>query len=246
MLTGMILLKGRAAMNADRFAKDFAQYSDADMEELVKDGSTLLLNIEGAAVAISTVTQPIAPGDIQTAAKRAYEWPAVLNDVKGHQSHLVVAVSENKTDDVLKHFVILTDVLCALLRTTEAVGVYMPSQQLLIAKEVYLDEAEDMDEDYFPLNLWMYFAVQAGDKGVSGYTNGLKDFGKAELEIVDSVADGQDVRAFLFNMAHYIIENDVVFEDGDTCGVTEEEDVVVKCSPGVKVKGTTCKLLYRQ
>lgn len=244
MLTGMILLKGSAAINADLFSKDFAQHSDAEMEELVKDGSTLLLHIEGAAVAVSSITQPIPQSDIQAAGKRAYQWPAAANEVKGHQGHLVVAVSDSDTDP-LKHYVILTEVLCALLRTTDALGVYMPGQQLLIGKEVYLDEAEEMAEDYFPLNLWLYFGVQSGEKGVSGYTSGLKDFNKAELEIIDSTAGMEDVSGFLFNIAHYIIEHDVVFESGDTCGVTDDEEVEVQCSPGVKIKGTTCKLLYR-
>jgi len=245
MLTGMIMLKGSAAVNADRFTKDFTQHSDADMEELVKDGSTMMLNIEGAAVAISSMGYPIPPGDIQGAAKRAYNWPTALNDIKGHQSHLIVAISEGEADP-LKHYVILTEVMCSLLRTTEAIGVYMGGQQLLISRKDYLDEAEDMDEDYFPLNLWLYIGVQQGDKGVSGYTNGLKDFNKAELEIVDSTASLEDVRAFLFNIAHYIIEHDVTFESGDTCGVTDDEEVEVQCSPGNKVKGITCKLLYRK
>lgn len=245
MLTGIIMLKGNAALQADGFVKDFAQHSDAEMEELVKDGSTLLLNIEGAAVAISSIAQPVPQSDLQAAAKRAYQWPGVLADVKTHQSHLVVAVSESEADP-LKHHVILTEVLCALLRTADAIGVYMSGQSLLIAKEVYLDEAEEMDEDFFPLNLWLYFGVLPGEKGVSGYTNGLKDFNKAELEIPDSTASPEDVRAFLFNIAHYIIEHDVTFESGDTCGVTEEEEVEVQCSPGLKIKGTSCKLLYRQ
>lgn len=244
MLTGIILLKGSPVVNADRFSKDFALNSDAEVNEVVKDSSTLILNIAGATVAISSVTQPVAQADLEAAAKRAYKWPTALKATQAHKSQLVVVVSE-KEPDPLKHYTILTEVLCALLRTTDAMAVYMPGQSMLIDQTDYLNEGEEISADYLPLSVWLYFGIVEGEKGNSGYTNGLKDFNKAELEIIDSKAGLDGVRAFLFNIAHYIIENDVTFESGDTCGVPDDEEVEIQCSAGRFVKGTTCKLLYR-
>lgn len=244
MLTGVILLKDNLAVNADRFSKDFSANSDAEMNEVVKDGSTLILNIEGATVAISSMAQPVAQAEIEAAAKRAYKWPTALKATQGHKGHLVVVVSE-KEPDALKHYTILTEVLASLLRTTNAVAVYMPGQSMLIEKTDYLNEADELGTEYLPLNLWLYFGIEEGAEGNSGYTNGMKDFNKAELEIINSKAGLDGVRAFLFNIAHYIIENDAAFENGDTCGVTDDEEVAVEVVAGRFVKGTVCKLLYR-
>lgn len=243
MLTAMVLLKGKGSIDAARFSGDLAEYSGAATEELVKDGSTLLLSVEGATVAISVMPAPVPQKDIAAAARFAYNWPNAAQQAEKHQSHLVVVVSEEQADAVKLHMV-LTDVIASLLRTTDAIGVYRGAQSLLIRKHDYLQEAEGMDEDYYPLNVWLYFGLQEGDKGNSGYTYGLKEFGKLELEIVDSAASPEAIRAFLYNMAHYILENEVELADGDTCGLSDEEEIAVRHMPGKFVKGTSCRLLY--
>ncbi|BAV04365.1 protein of unknown function [Filimonas lacunae] len=242
MFTGIVLVKGAAALNADGFVKDFTEWSAAAMKELVRDTNTLLLNIEGATVAISAVNTPVDAKEINAAGRNAYQWPNVVQQAQKHQSQLVIAISEEEAD-ALKHYMILTEVAASLLRTSEGTVVYMPGQSLLIPKAYYLEEAESMDEYYYPLHLWLTFGRQQDEKGNSGYTSGLKEFGKMELEINDATASPEAITSVLFNIAHYILENDVMFASGDTCSLSETEEVAIQCSPGKLVKGITCKLL---
>lgn len=101
-----------------------------------------------------------------------------------------------------------------------------------------------MSDDYLPLNLWIYFGLSVTGNKASGYTHGLKEFGKAELEILDSGREPEEIRAFLFNIAHYILENDTTFEDGQTIGLTEDEKILIKRTPGRFAKGSVWNLDY--
>jgi hypothetical protein len=131
-----------------------------------------------------------------------------------------------------------------LLRTTKSIGVYKGNQSLLIPKEDYLNEAELMDDDYFPLNLWVYFGLRVTDKGNSGYTYGLKEFNKEEFEVLNSSKDLEAIRGFLFNTAHYVLEYDVTFQEGQTIGSSEEEKISISYSKGQLVEGDTFKFAY--
>jgi hypothetical protein len=81
-------------------------------------------------------------------------------------------------------------------------------------------------------------------KGNSGYTYGLNEFGKYELEIINSSKSLEEIGDFLFNMAHYVLDFDVVFQDKQTCGLSEEEKIPISFSKGVFVEGKTFKLDY--
>ena len=125
--------------------------------------------------------------------------------------------------DQIKRFKIFTKVLCSLLRTTNAISVYKGTQSLLLPKDYYLKEAKLISGGYLPLNLWIYFGLRVTDNGNSGYTYGLKEFNKTEIEIVDSCRRLEDIRGFLFNIAYYMLEYNVTFQDGQTIGDSEEE-----------------------
>ena len=101
-----------------------------------------------------------------------------------------------------------------------------------------------MSKDYLPLYLWIYFGLRRTKDGNSGYTYGLKEFNKTELEILNSSRSLQEIRNFLFDIAHYILEHDVIFREGQTCGASEDERVPISFSKGEFVKGDSFKLAY--
>jgi hypothetical protein len=72
----------------------------------------------------------------------------------------------------------------------------------------------------------------------------LKEFDKVEMEVINSSRSLEDIRDFLFDIAHYVLDNDVTFHEGQTCGTTEDERVSIKFSKGELVEGETFKLMY--
>src|SRR5688500_6613070 len=64
----------------------------------------------------------------------------------------------------------------------------------------------------------IYFGLRLEEDRAGGYTYGLAQFNKTEMEVVNSGHSLEEIREFLFNMAHYVLEFDVTFRDGETCG----------------------------
>lgn len=201
------------------------------------------LNIDGELVAIGSMPAPIPMRDIEGTAKYAYNWDNVIEEIKEHKAHLIVSIKQGG-NNMVKRYKIFTSVICSLLRTNNAIGVYKGNQSLLIRKDDYLQEADGMSDEWYPLNLWIYFGLRHGNDKNSGYTYGLREFNKLELEIVASAKGLADIRAFLYNMAHYVLDYDVEFQDGQTCGLSESEKIGITLSKGVFVDGETFKMAY--
>lgn len=240
---GMVLLNGENSFSLDAFLSDLKEHSDSEIEDATGDNIAASFTMDGEMVTIAHMSFPIPQGDIEGTAKYAYNWLTALDDTKPHASHLLVTVW-GKTSYPVDRYKAFTQATCSLLRTTHSIGVYMGTQSLLIQKEHYLREASLMDEDFFPLNLWIYFGLRSSPEGNSGYTYGLTQFEKNELEIVHSTKELENIREFLFNITHYVLEYNVTFHDGQTCGTSENEKIPITLSPGKFVEGETFKLAY--
>jgi hypothetical protein len=243
ILLGMIMLKDDKSFDVSSFVEDFETRYSYNIHEPTGDNGSFVFHADEEMAAIAHMSIPIPSGDIEETAQYAYNWQTALEDTNEHKSHLIVSILQGGQDQI-KRFKLFTQILCSLLRTTKSIGVYKGNQSLLIPKEDYLSEAELMDEDYLPLNLWVYFGLRVTGKGNSGYTYGLKEFNKDELEVVDSSKDLEDIRGFLFNTAHYVLEYDVTFADGQTIGSCEEEKILISFSKGQLVEGNTFKFAY--
>lgn len=243
IILGMLMLQNETTFSLNALVTDFSENYIEKIDELTGDDATAAFTIAGETVAIGYMPVPIPAGDIEGTALYAYNWPSVLEDVKEHKSHLIVSLLAS-SEDPIKRFKLFTQVVCSLLRTTDATGVYMGNQSLLIPKEDYLSDAAFMSDEYLPLNLWIYFGLRHSSNSNSGYTYGLKEFGKLEMEVLDSSKNLEQVREFLFNIAHYVLEYDVTFEDGQTCGVSEDERITISLSIGKLVESKTFKLAY--
>ena len=239
----MIMLEENSPFNLKRFLEDIKGTGEYKAGNPSGDENAATLTIDGELVAIGFMPAPISMGDIEGAAKYAYNWENALEEVKEHKAHLIVSIMQG-SDDVVKRYKIFTSVICSLLRTNKAIGVYMGNQTLLIPKGDYLELAAGMSDDWYPLNLWIYFGFGRNNDRNSGYTYGLKEFNKREIEIVGSARKLEDIMAFLFNMTHYILDYNVEFRDGQTCGLSESERIGISLSKGVNVDGETFKMAY--
>jgi hypothetical protein len=243
IILGMIMLEENSPFNFKRFLEDIKGTGEYKTDKPSGDENAASLIIDGELMAIGFMPAPIPMGDIEGSAKYAYNWENALEEVKEHKAHLIVSVMQG-SDNVVKRYKIFTSVICSLLRTNKAIGVYMGNQTLLIPKGDYLQLAAGMSDDWYPLNLWIYFGFGRNNDKNSGYTYGLKEFNKRELEIVGSSRKLEDVMAFLFNMTHYILDYNVEFRDGQTCGLSEYEKIGISLSKGVYVEGETFKMDY--
>jgi hypothetical protein len=243
IILGMVMLSNECPFDIDSFITDFKSYYPANIHEPTRDSTSFVFKIAQETVAIGHMPVPIPSEDIEGTAKYAYNWQTALEDTADHKSHLIVSLIHG-TQDQVKRFKLFTQILCSLLRTTNAIGVYKGNQSLLISKDDYLNEAAAMSEEYLPLNLWIYFGLHTTDDSNSGYTYGLKEFGKTEMEVVNSSQSLEDIRDFLFNITHYVLVYDVTLQGGQTVGESEEEKIGISISKGRFTEGLTFKLAY--
>ena len=243
IILGMVILQDLNSFDTKGFRKDFKSNYKKTVDEPSGDGSSFAFKIDGEFIVVGHMPVPIPLGDIEGTAEYAYNWETALEDIKDHKSHLIVSVTSGGQDQI-KRFKIFTQVISSLLRITNSVGVYKGTQSLLIPKDDYLDEAELMSDDYLPLNLWIYFGYRGTDSGNNAYTYGLKEFNKSEMEIINSLKSIKQISKLLFNMTHYVLDYDVTFKDGQTCGMSADELIAIAFSKGKFVEGNTFKLAY--
>jgi len=243
IILGMVMLNDTEPPDLIRLINDYKSNYTNTIEATTGDNSAVVLTIAGDNFMVGHIPAPIPRGDIEGTSQYAYNWPNALIDTADHKSHLLVS-SITGNQDKIARFKIFTEVICSLLRTMNTVGVYKGSQSLLIPKDDYLTEAKLMSDDYLPLNLWIYYGLRVDGELNSGYTYGLKEFGKTEMEVVNSSRSLEDIREFLFNISHYVLDYDVEFKNGETCGLSATEKIKIKLSKGVQTEGETFKLAY--
>lgn len=243
IITAMILLESDDSFNLNNFLNDFKHHYEEQIEDINGDNSSLVFKIKNELTAIAHIPFPVPSQDIKEASEYAYNWQTALENLKSQKGHLLVTIF-NDGEDQIKRFRIFTMVISSLLRNTNSLGVYKGNQSLLIPKNDYLNEALLMSEDYLPINLWIYFGLRITEKGNSGYTYGLKEFNKMEMEILNSSKSPEEIRSFLFSISHYVLCDDVTFKNGQTCGLSNAERIAITFSKSKFVEGESFKLAY--
>ena len=133
---------------------------------------------------------------------------------------------------------LLTKVNASILKTSQsAIGIYQGSTTLLLPKDLYLDLTDLLKEEMLPLQLWIYMGIiNQGDK-TSIYTYGLKEFGKTEIEIIESSMDSDDLYYFLLSTAKKLKSGERNVEK-----LNLSEKIKITESKAVYLEGNSLKL----
>lgn len=233
-------------VNGDRYElnaviDNLKNYWSLNVTGVEGDNESAILTIEDEKVFIAFMPIPIPMGDIEGTAQYAYNWTNVLDDLNGFSGHSVVSVRSG-TKPTVERFKLLSKVLHSILTTSNSIGIYQGSQSLLIPKQQYIDGAEELKNDEVPISLWVYIGIRKSDKGNSVYTYGLNEFGKNEMEIVNSKLSLEELYDFISNVSAYVISNNVTFRHGETLGYTADQKIKITLSKGEFVNGQTLKL----
>ena len=73
-------------------------------------------------------------------------------------------------------------------------------------------------------------------------TYGLEQFGKEEIEILDSSADMIMIYQFIYQIIGYLIVQNGQLNDGEAIGFSNQRTYSVTRSPGTVMKGITVKI----
>ncbi len=242
ILLAMPLFKNEEAYDIDKIVehlKSFWQLNVSEANDI--NNETAVFNINDQMVAIAMMPAPVPWEELESVAPYNYSWPTSLEDIKEHNRHAIVSVLSGNQAPA-ERYSMLSKLLCSIMMTSNCIGVYQGQETLLLSKDYYLSFVDDLLNNEIPVPLWVYVGIRPDENEVSLYTYGLTNFGKHELEIIESKMKTEDLYDFMINITSYIISSNVTLHDGETIGYSADHKVPLKLSKGVYIDGETIKM----
>ncbi len=235
MRLGFVLLKN-AKMDWDAFFGNMQADWGIALEARPKDDNTLVFDWEDMMVAVSFIPAPI-PEAVESAGNNVF-WEGGVDLVQQHEAHIIVAVM--RAGDALTQSVMYSMVASSLLKQEAAIGIYqIPT---VLPADYFVMVADSIREDVLPVPTWIYFGIYPDGEDFSGYTYGMTYFGLDEIEVIRTKGEPADLYDFLMDVAYYVIDNEVVLNDGETLGFSDGQKLLLTRSAGVAVEGESIKI----
>ncbi|MBP2249612.1 DUF4261 domain-containing protein [Paenibacillus xylanexedens] len=235
-IVGFVLLE-RDDCDFDLFIRNMKNEWDIEIEERPEEGN-LFFEVKGMQVVCAHIAAPVPDREVEENAKLNILWREAEQVTSRHQSQIIVSVL-NATNAIEGH-VLFTQTASALLQLDHALAIYMAP--LVVEASQYVETSRGIKHDELPVSLWIFIGLFQNAKGASAYTYGLRNFGKEEMEIMQSSESLSDVFEMMFMTTTYVVENDVTLHDGETLGFSAEQKLSISLSKGVATEGNSLKI----
>lgn len=244
MFAAFILLD-EAEVSMDKFIEDLK--NDWGIEVADDDSSrsdnNMAFEIDGMTAAFGLMPAPVPNGEAVENAKTNYRWPDAMKVAQEHKAHLLAAILPGEHTFAEAGIALVKLCSCAL-KQEHATGIYTAGT--VFAPDFYIDFADVyLHNDMYPIMNLVFFGLYSRDNGKTfcSYTYGLKScFGKDEIEVIDSQHEPQELIDFMADVASYVVEGDVLLQDGETIGFTEEQKLPITKSKSEVLGGETLKI----
>ena len=204
-------------------------------------GSTLVFEAEGFLTAVSLYPFPVPKGEAEQNAGRNYLWSEAEETTRRHRGQILVSTMA-RDGDVGQAARLQVKLVCAACGQDGVLGIY--ANGTVYQPEFYLEAAQMMEDGSLPLLNLVWPGLYRREGGLCAYTEGLRAFGKDELEVLDTRAEPEDLRGFVLDIASYVLEQDVTLRDGETIGFSEGQKLPITRSAGIWHDGMTLKIGY--
>lgn len=237
---GSILLKN-ANIDFDALSSRLLEvFSDVD-EDSEQENNILVFGVKNNMISVSLMEYPVPDGEAEFYAEANYLWKDAVETTKQHQAHLLVTVM-NRDGNAIEAACFFTDTVNICSRQTGALGIYTTGN--VYEPDFYDEWTKKLRENKMPIPLWVYLGLVNDEKGLSGYTYGLTEFGRPEIEVIGTSHTPQEVFDFLYNVCDWLLTEGMFFRDGETLSFTSEDRLTVTKSKAVYVVGDSFKINY--
>lgn len=192
-------------------------------------------------IVLGFIDCPVPNKEAEQNAAYNYTWKEAVEVTSQHQAQIIVSIL-GEHQDIQADAKLYVKVMAVLCRMENVLGIY--SNGTVYQPQYFFASEECLEKDIFPLPVLVWVALVSTEKGMSGYTIGMNNFGKDEMEILDTNKKPNEVKGFLENIAQYCILEDVVLHDGETIGGSAEERNKITRSAGVNLEGMTLKISF--
>ncbi len=236
-------LSGHILLSTDTFDWDtfrlqfFDDWQTEVTGEPVEDN--LIFQLGEITVTLSLIRKTV-PEAIETA-ENNYLWINAAEAVRKHSAHVALGIIG--ADNPLQRHILFTMTAASAMRQENVIGLY----QYPVTRKAsdYIDAAMSLKQDNFPVTIWVFAGFYKGELGkICCYTYGLEQFGKEEVEILNSDADMVMIYQFIYQIVGYLIAQNGTLNDGEAIGFSRERSYEATRSPGVAIQGTTVKISF--
>ena len=216
---------------------------DESTEEDAADerDDAFVISYQGAMLAISLMPGPIPDNEAEYAAADNFMWPDGKNIVKQHKAHILIA-SLGKELPPIESGLMLVKAVVSACKQEGVLGIY--TGNVVLEPRYYLTFAEKINEDEFPITNLVWVGLHKNEKGLCGYTAGMRNFGYDEMEVLNSSVEPMELLDFLTSIAYYVILEDEILQDGEAIGFSADQQLAITKSKGVAVEGDSLKIEY--
>lgn len=198
----------------------------------VKD-NILSFSVNGFYCTLSVMPARIPNNEAEHYAKATYFCPDALDIAESHQAHLLITLVNleggNLSVDLMTTY---SKIIASCLQQEVAIGVY--TSHSLFSAEFYINKClQYFPNNEIPIMLWVYIGFARNQQGTYIYTIGMEKFQKHEMEILNSQEDMVNLMLMLSGMCNHIVKNNLVMNDGETFGFSEEQKWAISLSKSV-------------
>ena len=158
-----------------------------------------------------------------------YMWRGAAQEVAKHTAQVVVSVSSGS--DVMEMAQTFVKA-CDSCIDGNTVGIY--TNGIVYEPSFYAQNAALMSRGELPLLDLVWPGLSMADNRLRGYSMGLENFGKHEIEVVECNDSPKALLNFMAGILSYILSGNVTLHDGETIGFTPEQRLKITLSRGVE------------
>lgn len=243
IILGMVLLEEPNSMNITEIVAELKNKWNLKVNDKESSNESSVLTIDEYQIAIGNMAMPIPGNEIEEVSSYNYYWENGKVESAKHKGHIIVSILNGGANPI-KENLLFNKVVSSILNNSKSIGVYIGGRTLLLSKEFYQENLEDISESNLPINNLIYFGIRKESNKNSVYTYGLKDFRKKEMEIVESRHDIDELLGMMYNLTSYVLESNVTLKDGETIGMSETQKLKIKLSKGKYLDEQTLKIDY--
>lgn len=137
---------------------------------------------------------------------------------------------------------LFTKLAASVLLLDNALALY--HSPMLWQAKLYREAAADLKRGILPALLWIYLGIARTERGIFAYTDGLRRFGKEEIEITASLQPPHAVFDLLCDVVNCIVSENAVLQPGETIGLSADQQLPITRSTGVFMKGESLKIAF--
>ncbi len=185
---------------------------------------------------LALMSAPYPWSDLEGPCATAWMWPKNMPAIglKHHRTHLLVTMISGRSNPVRRRLM-LTAVTAAAAQQPGVMGIYWGDSTMVHYPKIFGEMAHLVTtQNAPPLYLWVDYRLFRNPNGTTGlFTTGLKALGHMEIEIPSIKMPVGKLREWAMNISQYLLTNGPVLKDGNTIGMTAEQQIRIRHRPSM-------------